>query len=108
MRTAVITSTLLLLSSLAGCSSAPNQPTLTLNTDKTPQAYAACLVPKLKDRAIAPDLSEGNRHSRIVLRSPVAADNIIELYKVSTGAKIVIYQRSLLAPGLVQIAKKCT
>ncbi|TWR83485.1 hypothetical protein [Pseudomonas saxonica] len=107
MRTAVVTTPLLLLSLLAGCASAPNQPTLTLNTDKTPQAYAACLTPKLQERAFTPDLTEGNRHSRIVVRSPVAADNIVELYKVSSGTKIVIYQRSLLARGFVQIAKEC-
>lgn len=107
MRTAFLISPLLLLSLLAGCTSAPNQPTLTLNTDKTPQAYAACLTPKLMDRAFTPVVSEGNRHSRIVVSSPVTADNIVELYKVSSGTKIVIYQRSLLTRGFVQIAKEC-
>jgi uncharacterized lipoprotein YajG len=33
---------------LAGCASAPNDPTLTLQTRKTPAQYADCVVPKLQ------------------------------------------------------------
>lgn len=107
MRTVAITSALLLLSLLTGCASAPNQPTLTLDTYKTPEAYAACLVPTLKDRAFDPSLSQTNRHYRIVVTSSVAADNIIETYKANTGAKVVIYQRSFFARGFLQAAKAC-
>lgn len=107
MRIAAITSVFLLLSSLAGCASAPNQPTLTLDTQKTPEAYAACLVPKLQAKAFDPNVSQTNRHFRIVVSSSLAADNIVETFKTSTGAKVVIYQRSLFAPDFVQTAKEC-
>ena len=107
MRIAAITPVLLLLTSLAGCASAPNQPTLTLDTQKTPEAYAACLVPKLQGKAFDPSLSQTNRHYRIVVSSSLAADNIVETFKASTGAKVVIYQRSLFAPDFVRTAKEC-
>ena len=39
---------------LAGCASAPNDPTLTLQTSKTPAQYADCVVPKLQGIALNP------------------------------------------------------
>jgi len=31
---------------LTGCITAPNAPSLTLQTDKTPEGYVQCVVPK--------------------------------------------------------------
>lgn len=39
---------------IAGCASVPNDPTLTLQTSKTPAQYADCVVPKLQGSALNP------------------------------------------------------
>lgn len=107
MRSSIITGMALSLSLLVGCASAPNQPSLTLDTKKSPEAYTACLVPKLQENAFTANLSQSDRHYRIVMPSAVAADNVIEAYKASTGGKVFVYQRSLLSHGLLQAAKDC-
>lgn len=82
---------------LAGCASAPNDPTLTLQTRKTPAQYADCVVPKLQGSALNPTVSQTQRSYRIVVPSKVSADNVLEAYKAGTGGKVFIYERHLLA-----------
>lgn len=107
MRPFTIVGTAFVLSAVAGCSSTPNEPSLTLDTQKSPEAYTACLVPKLEENAFRPFLSQSDRHYKIVMPSAVAADNVIEAYRVSTGGKVFVYQRSLFAYGLLQAARDC-
>jgi hypothetical protein len=82
---------------LAGCASAPNDPTLTLQTKKTPAEYADCVVPKLQGSALHPTVSQTQRSYRIVVPSKVAADNVLEAYKAPNGGKVFLYERHLLA-----------
>ncbi|MDH0744850.1 hypothetical protein N5D61_00615 [Pseudomonas sp. GD03842] len=107
MRTLMTPITLAAFMLLTGCASAPNEPTLTLETTKTPEQFTACLVPKLQGRSMSPTLSQPQRHYRIVVSSTVAADNVIEAYKAPAGGKIFIYERSLLTTGFGQAAKDC-
>ncbi|AHL34521.1 hypothetical protein CD58_17165 [Pseudomonas brassicacearum] len=86
---------------LAGCASAPNDPTLTLQTHKTPAEYAECVVPKLQDGKLNPTVSQTQRSYRIVVPSKVAADNVLEAYKAGNGGKVFIYERHLLASSLL-------
>jgi hypothetical protein len=86
---------------LAGCASAPNDPTLTLQTSKTPAQYAECVVPKLQGSALNPMVSQTQRSYRIVVPSKVAADNVLEAYKAGSGGKVFIYERHLLASNLL-------
>ena len=83
---------------LAGCASAPNDPTLTLQTSKTPAQYAECVVPKLQGN---PTVSQTQRSYRIVVPSKVSADNVLEAYKAGNGGKVFIYERHLLASNLL-------
>lgn len=92
---------------LAGCSSAPNEPTLSLETAKSPEQYSACVIPKLHDRDLTPVLSQAQRHYKIVMSSSVAADNVIEAYKANKGGKVYVYERSLMSSDVGQIAKEC-
>jgi len=92
---------------LAGCASAPNEPTLTLETSKTPEQYTACVVPKLQGRELTPVLSQVQRHYKIVMSSSVAADNVIEAYKANSGGKVFVYERSLLGSAVGKVAKEC-
>jgi uncharacterized lipoprotein YmbA len=82
---------------LAGCASAPNDPTLTLQTKKAPADYAQCVLPKLQDDALSATLSQTQRSYRIVVSSKVAADDVLEAYKASNGGKVFLYERTLLA-----------
>ncbi|WP_019578962.1 hypothetical protein [Pseudomonas mandelii] len=86
---------------LAGCASAPNDPTLTLQTKKTPAEYADCVVPKLQGSALHPAVSQTQRSYRIVVPSKVAADNVLEAYKAPNGGKVFLYERHLLASNFM-------
>ncbi|GFM74470.1 MULTISPECIES: hypothetical protein [Pseudomonas] len=86
---------------LSGCASAPNQPTLILQTSKAPDEYVQCVMPKLQEHSLNPVLSQSQRHYRIVVSSPVAADNVIEAYKAPAGGKVFLYERQLLASTLI-------
>lgn len=86
---------------LAGCASAPNDPTLTLQTKKTPAEYADCVVPKLQGSALHPTVSQTQRSYRIVVPSKVAADNVLEAYKAPNGGKVFLYERHLLASSFM-------
>ncbi|RMQ46697.1 hypothetical protein ALQ04_02112 [Pseudomonas cichorii] len=82
---------------LAGCISAPNQPSLILQTSKAPDEYVQCVMPKLQEHSLAPVLSQSQRHYKIIVPSAVAADNVMEAYKAPKGGKIFLYERQLLA-----------
>jgi uncharacterized lipoprotein YajG len=86
---------------LAGCASAPNDPTLTLQTKKTPAEYADCVVPKLQGSTLHPTVSQTQRSYRIVVPSKVAADNVLEAYKAPNGGKVFLYERHLLASNFM-------
>ena len=112
MRLPLACTPVIALALLAGCVSAPNQPTHTLHTQKTPEQYTQCLMPVLQDRQLVPTLSQSQRHYRIVVSSAVAADNVIEAYKVPTGGKVFLYERRLLASSFTpsrfeQAAQEC-
>jgi hypothetical protein len=86
---------------LAGCASAPNDPTRTFQTKKTPAEYADCVIPKLQGSALNPTVSQTQRSYRIVVPSKVAADNVLEAYKAPNGGKVFLYERHLLASNFM-------
>lgn len=97
MRLSLVFTAAIAVSLLAACASAPNQPTLVLQTAKSPEQYTDCLVPKLQDRKFTPTLSQTQRHYRVVVSSAIAADNVIEVYKSPAGGKVFLYERRLSA-----------
>ncbi|NUU36892.1 hypothetical protein [Pseudomonas sp. C2B4] len=86
---------------LVGCSFSANNPTSTLQTDKSPEQYVDCVEPKLKDNKLNPTVSHSNRSYRIVVSSKVAVDNVLETYKTDNGAKVYLYERQLPASTLM-------
>ncbi|WP_223487417.1 hypothetical protein [Pseudomonas sp. A-RE-19] len=86
---------------LAGCAHAPNDPTLTMQTKKTPAEYADCVVPKLQHSALNPTVSQTQRSYRIVVPSKVAADNVLEAYKAPNGGNVFVYERRLLTSSFM-------
>jgi uncharacterized protein YceK len=97
---------------LSGCASAPNAPTLTLQTKKAPADYANCVMPKLQHGALNATVSETQRSYRIVVSSKVAANDVLEAYKANSGGKVFLYERTLLAStfgpsALERAAQEC-
>eukprot|EP01133_Synstelium_polycarpum_P001925 gene1925-2205_t len=82
---------------MTGCASAPNAPTLTLQTVKDPEAYVQCVVPKFEKNGMTSTVTQNSRHARIVVSSKIAADNILEVYKSQDGGKVFLYERKPLA-----------
>ncbi|WP_223448838.1 MULTISPECIES: hypothetical protein [Pseudomonas] len=82
---------------LAGCVSSANDPTLTLQTDKSPEQYVDCLVPKLKDKEMSPVVSGSERNYRVVVSSKVAVDTVLETHRAQDGGNVYLYERQLLA-----------
>lgn len=82
---------------LAGCATAPNDPTRVMLTHKTPAQYAECVIPKLQSNAQTASVSQSQRGYRIVVTSKVAADNVLEAFKAPNGGKVFLYERHLLA-----------
>jgi hypothetical protein len=95
---------------LAGCVSAPNTPSLTLQTTKTPEGYVQCVLPKLEKHAITSTVTQNSRHAKVLLTSRIAADDVLEAYKAGEGAKVFLYERKPLAstitPSRLEIAAK--
>ena len=82
---------------LAGCVSAPNAPTLTLHTAKTPEGYMQCVLPKLEKHNLTSTVTQNSRHAKVVLTSKIAADDVLEAYKSQDGTKVFLYERKPLA-----------
>ena len=95
---------------LAGCVSAPNAPTMTFQTSKTPEAYVQCVLPKLEKHGIAATVTQNSRHAKVVLTSKIAADDVLEAYKSQDGGKVFLYERKPLAstitPSRLELAAK--
>ena len=107
MRLSLVSTALIACALLAGCASAPDEPTLTLETKKSPEQFTACVVPRLQGSALTPVVSQAQRRSRVVVSSSMAADRVIEAYKASNGGRVYVYEHSLLSSGMGQAAKEC-
>lgn len=103
----MVLSALVVLTLLTGCASVLDQPTVALATDKSPEEFAGCVMPKLEAKALNPSLSQGQRHYRISLTSAVAADKVIDAYKASAGSKVFVYERTVLAAEFEQATRDC-
>ncbi|MNP48292.1 hypothetical protein D3C76_1424000 [compost metagenome] len=67
-----------------------------MQTDKSPEHYVDCVVPKLRDNKFDPGVSHNERSYRVVVSSKVAVDNVLETYKAENGSKVYLYERRLL------------
>jgi hypothetical protein len=96
---------------LVGCGSTPNNPSVDLNTQKTPADYVACIYPKWQKIKPEASLTESKGHYKILVSSKVAADNILEVYKGNPNTRVFLYQRaplsSLVHSNLELAARDC-
>jgi hypothetical protein len=109
MRFLLMTSSLSLL--LAGCGSTPNNPSVDLDTQKTPADYVACVFPKWQKAKPEATLTESKGHFKILVSSKIAADEILEVYKGNPNTRVFLYQRaplsSLVHSNLENAARDC-
>jgi hypothetical protein len=109
MRFLLLTGSLSLL--LAGCGSTPNNPSVNLNTAKTPADYAACVFPKWQKARPDATLTEGKNHFRILVSGKVTANEILEVYKGNPTTRVFLYQgtplASLVRNRLEKAARDC-
>lgn len=88
------------LLALAGCASAPNSPSLVLDTRKTPAQYAECVFPKWQKEKPGSTLTQSRNQVTIVAEGKVAADQILEVHRATTGSQVSIYLRGPLPGGI--------
>ncbi|MCO7519136.1 MULTISPECIES: hypothetical protein [unclassified Pseudomonas] len=96
-----------MLASLAGCAT-PGEPTGSKLTRKTPEAYAACVLPKWQ--ALAPQTTQKSISNgyRITASSSVTSDDVLEVVKSHDGSRATFYKGSFLSTNhLRQAAKAC-
>lgn len=88
------------LLALAGCATAPNSPSLVLDTQKTPSQYAECVFPKWQKEKPGSTLTQSRNQATIVAEGKVAADQILEVHRATNGSQVSIYLRGPLPGGI--------
>ncbi|WP_054912359.1 hypothetical protein [Pseudomonas sp. NBRC 111127] len=107
MHTFRISISSLLIAGLAGCAT-PGKPTASKLSSKTPQEYAACVLPKWQ--AVAPQATQKSiAHGyRLTASSAVASDDVLEVIDSGEGSRATFYKGSFLSGDkLRQAAKEC-
>ncbi|MGE8370835.1 MAG: hypothetical protein ACN6PC_05210 [Pseudomonas putida] len=96
-----------LVASLVGCAT-PGKPTASKLTQKTPQAYAACVLPKWQ--VLAPQASQKSiAHGyRLTASSAVTSDDVLDVVDSRDGSRATFYKGSFLSGDkLRQAAREC-
>ncbi|MBH3426191.1 hypothetical protein [Pseudomonas alkylphenolica] len=96
-----------LVANLAACAS-PGNPTGSKETAKTPEEYAACVLPRWQ--AIAPQTTQKSisKGYRIIAPSAVASDEVLEVVEYKEGSRATFYKGSFLSGDkLRQVARDC-
>ncbi|WP_336334273.1 hypothetical protein [Pseudomonas putida] len=96
-----------LVSSLAGCAT-PGKPTASKLTHKSPQQYAACVLPKWQ--ALAPQATQKSiAHGyRLTAPSAVASDDVLDVVDSREGSRATFYKGSFLSGDkLREAARQC-
>jgi len=95
------------LPGLAGCAT-PGKPTASKLTHKSPQQYAACVLPKWQ--ALAPQATQKSiAHGyRLTAPSAVASDDVLDVVDSREGSRATFYKGSFLSGDkLRQAAREC-
>ncbi|QXI50305.1 hypothetical protein HU763_011835 [Pseudomonas anuradhapurensis] len=96
-----------LATGLVGCAT-PGKPTASKLTHKSPQQYAACVLPRWQ--ALAPQATQKSiAHGyRLTAPSAVASDDVLDVVDYRQGSRATFYKGSFLSGDkLRQAAKEC-
>jgi len=97
----------LVVVALAGCAT-PGKPTGSKLTTKTPEAYAACVLPKWQKIAPLTTQKSISNGYRIIAPSAVASDEVLEVVKYQEGSRATFYKGSFLSTdNLRRAAREC-
>jgi len=96
-----------LVVSLAGCAN-PGKPTASKLTHKSPQDYAACVLPKWQALAPLTTQKSISHGYRLTAPSAVTSDEILEVVENREGSRATFYKGSFLSGDkLRQAAREC-
>lgn len=94
-----------LIAAIAGCAT-PGKPTGSKTTHKSPEAYAACVMPKWQ--AVAPQTTQKSiSHGyRITAPSSVTSDEVLEVVAYHEGSRATFYKGSFLSSDKLRMAAR--
>ena len=94
-----------LVAVIAGCAT-PGKPTGSKTTHKTPEVYAACVMPKWQ--AVAPQTTQKSiAHGyRITAPSSVTSDEVLEVVANREGSRATFYKGSFLSSDKLRMAAR--
>lgn len=110
MRFLMLSSVLAL--TLTGCGSTPNNPSVDLETSKSPSDYVQCVFPKWQQAKSSATMTESKGHYKLLVSGKVAQDDILEVFKGNPNTRVFLYQRAPLAnafgrSALEKSAREC-
>lgn len=90
---------------LMGCAS-PGKPTASKLTSKTPQQYAACVMPQWQ--ALAPNSTQKSipHGVRMTAPSAVTTDDVLEVIESGEGSRATFYKGSFLSGDKLRVAAR--
>jgi len=92
---------------LAGCAN-PGKPTASKLTNKSPDVYAACVLPKWQALAPLTTQKSISHGYRLTAPSAVASDEVLEVVESRNGSRATFYKGSFLSGNkLRQAAREC-
>lgn len=94
-----------LAASLAACAN-PGKPTASKLTAKSPEDYAACVLPKWQ--ALSPQTTQKsiNHGYRLTAPSAVTSDEVLEVVEYHEGSRATFYKGSFLSSDKLRMAAK--
>ncbi|HDS1683185.1 TPA: hypothetical protein QEM39_004800 [Pseudomonas putida] len=94
-----------LILSLTACAN-PGKPTASKLTAKSPQDYAACVLPKWQ--ALAPQTTQKsiNHGYRLTAPSAVTSDEVLEVVDYHDGSRATFYKGSFLSSDKLRLAAR--
>ena len=110
MRLLLLTSVLVM--SLTGCGSTPNNPSVDMETPKPANEYAQCVFSRWQQIKPGTTLTESKGHYKLLVSGKVAQDDILEVFKGNPNSRVFYYQRAPLASAfgrsaLEKAAREC-
>ncbi|WP_313713164.1 hypothetical protein [Pseudomonas sp.] len=94
-----------LAATLAACAN-PSKPTASKLTAKSPEDYAACVLPKWQ--ALSPQTTQKsiNHGYRLTAPSAVTSDEVLEVVEYHEGSRATFYKGSFLSSDKLRMAAK--
>ncbi|MEX0293545.1 hypothetical protein AAH995_09330 [Pseudomonas putida] len=94
-----------LVVTLAGCAN-PGKPTASKLTRKSPEVYAACVLPKWQALAPLTTQKSISHGYRLTAPSAVTSDEVLEVLESGEGSRATFYKGSFLSGNKLRLAAR--